>query len=137
MTTNVKYNAHTIKIQPIDRDKINAAINKEYPDPNPLVTWEIAHGLGIIKFPKKAVISSDLVGHDINDNVILSLYRKEKTDRGFSHGCLPEHEITLTLEELEQYLLPEITLHEFADQGYETHHRRSANYAIWLNHFNS
>lgn len=131
----MKYTVYTIKVQPIDRDKLNTFINQD--NKNPKITFNIAHGLGIIRSPKRAVISTDLVGNDIDNKITFNLYREEIKDTKHIHSMIPERAITFTLAELDQFLMPKITLHEFADDDYMTHHRRYANYLQWMKHFNN
>ena len=140
MKSKVRYTAETIIVEPVDRVRLNTTVNQFFhKDGKALANTEYTtRGVyAIIRQPKLCIIDDEFVGHDIQDQVTFYVFEEEvHPDGRRTFYMMPTHEITLSLEELRQYLESPITLAEFTKgrRGYNS--RIRANEADWMRYFN-
>jgi len=140
MTTKQRYTAETIKCRPINKDALDKTINKIMyaKNPNPAIIYRTSGVHAIINKPKRCLIDDEFVGHEIGEKIIWYVYVTEIHEDGSRlHSCLPEHEVTTTIQEIKQYLMPETSLAEFTKGRRGYNHRIKANEADWIQFFNS
>lgn len=140
MQTKERYTPETVSVYPIDMDKLNKDINELFHrDSKYTPDMEFsANGIhAIIQSPKLCIIDDEFVGHDISDTITFFVYVSGIHEDGIRwHACQPEHEVTLTITELQKYFKQQITLAEFTKsrRGYNT--RIRANEADWIKYLN-
>ena len=139
METKTRHTPETIKVRPIDKAKLDKAIDDfmRSKEGKPNITYATGGYHAIINQPKQCLIDDEFVGHDIADKIIWYVYETETTADGRKmHDCLPTHEVTMTLAEMESYLKPGITLAEFTKERRGYNSRIRNNEADWLRYFN-
>ncbi len=138
MQSKERYTPETINVTPIDMKKLNNSINEFFhKDGKQDITYSASGILALMQKPKSCIIDDEFVGHDISDNVTFYVYESGTRSSGIQwHSCLPSHEITLSLNELNEYLKPQISLAEFTKErrGYKS--RIRANEADWIRYLN-
>ncbi len=139
MRTKERYTTETIKVRPVDQEKLDKMINEfmhtKYPDPNTI--YHTSSYTALIKSPKSCLIDDEFVGHEITNEITWYVYKTETLANGGKRGFyMPTDEVTMSLAEMEQYLLPETTLAEFTQgrRGYNSRVRQ--NEADWIRYFN-
>lgn len=132
-----EWTPETIKCRPIDTEKMEGAI-VEWRKPKDGESYKMGCSLAIIETPRLAIIDDEFVGSDIDGNeVSFSVWVEGVGDDGLRWGsCFPEFSVALTIEELEQYLLPEITLAEHTKNRRGYNSRIRCNEAEWMREFN-
>jgi hypothetical protein len=101
------------------------------------VSYEFLREYALVKSPKQSILDEEFIGSDVKKEVILRLYKKTKqANSGFSIECISNKQITLTLSELELYLLPKTTLAEFTKERRGYNSRIINNESLWMEHFN-
>ena len=140
MKSKPRYTPETVEVQPIDMAKLNTAFNEFFHKDSkfPANIEYRTHGtLAIIRQPNLCLIDDEFIGHDITEKVIFYIYEREEMPDGHIHGhCLPTHEVSVTLAELDQYLKPPITLAEFTKERRGYNSRIRANESDWVRYFN-
>jgi len=141
MKSKPRYIPETIGVYPLDMRKLNTTINEFFHKDGkfpPNITYE-AHGiLALIREPKLCIIDDEFVGHDISDKITFYIYETVKTQDGRElHNCLPTHEVSLRLTELDIFLKPIITLANFSKDRRGYNSRIRANEADWVRYLNS
>jgi len=140
MKSKPRYTPETVEVQPIDMTKLNAAINEFFHKDGKFpanIEYHASGILAIIRQPNLCIIDDEFVGHDISEKVIFYIYEWEDLGDGHHRGhCLPTHEVSLTLAELDQHLKPTITLAEFTKERRGYNSRIRANEADWVRYLN-
>ena len=135
-----KYTAETIMCEPLDTNKLDAAIDAHFhksPNGKPEVTYHTIWTMAIIRQPKRAIISDEFVGSDIGDTITFNVYEEIRSPDGKITGhVFPDWEIKLSLAELAEYLMPAVTLAEFTKQRRGYNSRIIGNESAWMRHFN-
>ena len=135
-----RHTPETVTVYPLDMEKLNKAIDgffhkdKQFPDDT---TYRARGILALIYHPKLCLINDEFVGWDLGDKVTFHIYEEGKKGAGHSwFSCLPSHEITLPIKELEPYLKPPMTLAEFTKDRRGYNSRIKVNEADWIRYFN-
>lgn len=140
MKSKPRYTPETITVYPLDREKLNLDIDQFFHKDSKFpsnIDYNTNGTLALMRQPKLCIIDDEFIGHDVSDKIIFYIYETEKTPDGRElHNCLPTHEVSIKLTELEPYLKPPITLAEFTKdrRGYNT--RIRANEADWIRYLN-
>ncbi len=130
----------TVEVQPIDMVRLNTTINEFFhkDDKFPANIEYRANGvLAIIPQPNPCVIDDEFVGHDISGKITFYIYETESLPDGRRmHNAIPTHEVSVTIEELGNYLKPPITLAEFTKERRGYNSRIRSNEADWVRYLN-
>lgn len=138
MDIKERYTPETITVYPIDMKKLNASIDRFFHESYPDNKGYRTHGTqALIRQPILCLIDDEFIGGDIKDKVTFYVYESETDGDGkTTHNCFPTHEITLTLAELEKYLLLPVSLAEFTQDRRGYNSRIRSNEADWMRFFN-
>lgn len=140
MKSKPRCTPETIGVYPLDMKRLNTTINeffhKDGKSPSN-ITYE-AHGThALIREPNLCIIDDEFVGHDISDKITFYIYETEKTPDGREvHNCLPTHEVSFAITELDTFLKPITTLANFTKDRRNYNSRIRANEADWIRYFN-
>ena len=140
MESKPRYTPETIKVYPLDMEKLNADINEFFHKDGTRPTnieYRAIGTLAIVRQPKLCVIDDEFIGHDISEKIIFYIFETEtKPGGGKTHNALPTYETSISLRELEHFLKPEVTLAEFTKDRRGYNSRIRANEADWIRYFN-
>ncbi len=139
METKTRYTPETIRVRPIDKAKLDKNINDfmQSKTGKANIAYRTSGYNAIIREPKLCIIDDEFIGHDISDKVTWYVYETETMPDGRKIGnCLPTHEVTITLPEMEQFLQTETTLAEFTKERRGYNSRIRQNEADWMRFFN-
>lgn len=140
MDIKQRHTPETIVAYPINMERLNQSINQTFHKDgmsSPKIEYG-THGIfALIREPSLCLIDDEFVGWDIKEKITFHIYETEtREDRMKIHTCLPTHEVTLTIAELEKYLMPPISLAEFTRNRRGYNSRIKANEADWMRYFN-
>lgn len=133
MAQKTNWTLESIKVHPINLDKLNNLIAKIEPD------GEVRGTPAIVFSPKLAVLDNECVGNDITNKVTFNIWRKDIDLGNGKHSgeIFPRWQITFTLDEIRPLLDPEMSLDAFMGERKDYNSRIRGNQQAWLNHFNS
>lgn len=141
MDIKIRYTPETITVYPLDMMKLNESINQFFHKDgiNPPNIEYRTHGKhALIRKPSLCLIDEEFVGFDIKNKITFYIYETETKEDGIkTHTCLPTHEVSIKLAELEKYLSPPMSLAEFTQDRRGYNARIKANESDWIRHFNS
>ena len=132
----VRNTPENITVYPLDMARLNEDIDKlghkdKAPDNIRYETRGGGHAL--IRQPKLCIINDEFIGSEVKEEVTFYVYtEKTHLDGGKSFSCIPESEVTLSLAEVEQYLLPATTLAEFTKERRGYNSRIRSNEGEWM-----
>ncbi len=140
MKAQPRYTPETIKVYPLDMEELNATIDAFFHKDGKFpanIQYYTAGVLAISRQPNLCVIDDEFVGHDISDKITFYIYETETQPDGRKlHNCLPTHDVSLSLTELEQYMKPVTTLAEFTKSRRGYNSRIRSNEADWIRYVN-
>ena len=140
MEIKIRYTPENITVYPLDMEKLNIAINEFFHRDginSPNIEYRTHGKQALIRQPSLCLIDDEFVGHDVGDKVIFYIYETEEIEEGKKvHTCVPTHEISITLPELEKYLTSPISLAEFTQDRRGYNSRIRTNEADWIRFFN-
>ena len=135
-----RHTPETVTVYPLDMEKLNENINRFFHNDGQFpenITYEVRGILAFMYHPKFCLINDEFVGWDLGDKVTFHIYEEGKREDGHRwFSCIPSHEVTLPIKELEPYLKPPMTLAEFTKDRRGYNSRIKANEAEWLRYLN-
>lgn len=137
-TTKQKHTVESVVCYPVNIAKLNKEVNEFiHHGKADNITYEIIGSHALIKEPISAIINDEFVGGDVEKSVTWYVHENELMSDG-SHRCTcaPTKEITMSLEELEEYLGEPVTLAEFTRERRGYNARIERNEGMWVAAFN-
>lgn len=137
-----KYTAETIKARPIDMERLNKDldnwVHEQHPDQPANVRNKTIGKHALVYEPKRSIIDEEFIGSELGAKITFYVYEETHEEGKLkSFGIFPTREATFTLDEVEKYLLPEVTLAEFTKERRGYNSRIQSNEYSWMKHFNS
>jgi hypothetical protein len=142
MDIKKRWTPETIKVYPVDKDKLSAELNEEIHRQHPEIPvtkiFSVRSHQAIIREPKLCLIDDEFYGFEVKDNKIgFEIYWEEKIDDNRREaGCFPAYEVNLKLADLEDYLLPPVTLAEHTKERRNYNARIQRNEYEWIKALN-
>jgi hypothetical protein len=137
----MKYTPEIVKCHPISKEKIDKYVNEcilKQTGEGDHVAYDTGREMAIITKPKLCVIDQEYIGLDLGKVFEIRAFRSEKhNDGSISFGCTHAYVVPMPLDDIKNYLLPEVTLAEFTKprRGYNS--RIVSNEHNWVKYLNS